>query len=194
MGAPSAPTYANIFMAVVDIWFENCAIDERTLENLILFIKRFIDDFLLFWTGSEDQLLKFMTKINSIHPTIKFTCSYNLEARSTNFLDLTITITDDGIVTDLYRKETDRVQYLLPSSCHPAHIFHNVPYSLALRLMRICSQKEDLVKRFEELSTMLKNTHTRKSAAAIHSVILIFSCKYSSNKAQIKIPRKSLSF
>ena len=28
MGAPSAPKYANIFMAVVDIWFENCAIDE----------------------------------------------------------------------------------------------------------------------------------------------------------------------
>ena len=39
MGAPSAPTYANIFMAVVDIWFETCAIDEITLENLIIFIK-----------------------------------------------------------------------------------------------------------------------------------------------------------
>ena len=104
MGAPSAPTYSNIFMAVVDIWLETCAIDELTLENLIIFIKRFIDDYLIFWTGSEQQLLEFMDKINAIHPTIKFTCSYNLAERSTNFLDLKITITDDGIRTDLYRK------------------------------------------------------------------------------------------
>ena len=123
MGAPSAPTYANLFMACVDIWFANCGIDELTLENFIIFLKRFIDDFLIFWTGSEEQLHKFMTKINSMHPSIKFTCSYNLKERSTNFLDLKITITDEGIKTDLYRKETDRVQYLLPSSCHPAHTF-----------------------------------------------------------------------
>ena len=45
MGAPSAPTYANIFMAVVDIWLEECGVDKRTLENLIAFIKRFIGDF-----------------------------------------------------------------------------------------------------------------------------------------------------
>ena len=103
------------------------------------------------WNGSEEQLLNFMKKINSIHPTIKFTCSYNLVERSTNFLDLKITITDEGIITDLYRKETDRVQYLLPTSCHPSHIFNNVPYSLALRLVRICSRGEDLTKRFKEL-------------------------------------------
>ena len=132
-----------------------CAIDEQTFENFIIFLKRFIDDYLIFWTGSEEQLLKFMTKLNSKHPTIKFTCSYNLEERSTNFLDLKITVTDDGIITDLYRKETDRIQYLLPSSCHPAHTFNNIPYSLALRLVRICSEKKDLVKRFKELKEML---------------------------------------
>ena len=55
MGVPSAPTYANIFIATVDIWLTNCAVDERTLENLIQFIKRFIDDYLIFWTGSEEQ-------------------------------------------------------------------------------------------------------------------------------------------
>ena len=44
-------------------------------------------------------------------------------ANKTNFLDLKITITDDGITTDLYRKETDKIQYLLPTSCHPNHTF-----------------------------------------------------------------------
>ena len=112
MSAPSAPTYANLFMALVDIWFAECGIDDLTLENFIISLKRFIDDYLIFWTGTEAQLLKFMTKLNNMHPTIKFTCSYNLKERSTNFLDLKITITEEGIKTDLYRKETDCVQYL----------------------------------------------------------------------------------
>ena len=30
--------------------------------------------------------------------------------------------------------------YLLPSSCHPAHISKNIPYSLAYRIVRICSK------------------------------------------------------
>ena len=155
MGAPSAPSYANLYMAVVDIWLESCALDEQTLENFIIFLKRFIDDFLIFWTGTEEQLLAFMTRINNIHPTIKFTSSYNLKERSTNFLDLKITITDNGIETDLYRKETDCIQYLLPTSCHPAHVFNNIPFSLALRLVRICSNTETLKGRFKDLKAML---------------------------------------
>ena len=72
-------------------------------------------------------------------------------------------------MTDLYRKETDKIQYLLPSSCHPSHIFKNVPYSLALRLVRICSDKSDLEKRLEELKNMLKsrNFNTNIINAAI---------------------------
>jgi hypothetical protein len=55
----------------------------------------------------------------------------------------------------LYRKETDKVQYLLPNSNPPIHIFKNIPYSLALRLVRICSLRVDLIKRLEELKAML---------------------------------------
>ena len=58
-------------------------------------------------------------------------------------------------MTDLYRKETDRNQYLLTSSCHPAHTTQNIPYSLALRIVRICSQPEDRERRFEELKNLL---------------------------------------
>ena len=163
MGAPSAPTYANLCMAIVDIWLETCGLDEQTMENCIIFLKRFIDDFLIFWTGTEQQLRAFMDKINSMHDTLKFTCSYNLADRSTNFLDLKITLTDDGIQTDLYRKPTDRVQYLLPSSCHPAHTFKNIPYSLALRLVRIVSDKKILTERFQELSDMLLSRQYNKN-------------------------------
>ncbi len=96
-----------------------------------------------------------MVQINSLHPTIKFTHEFNSKNKSTTFLDTTIQIKDGKINTDLYRKETDRVQYLLPNSCHPAHICKNVPYSLALRLVRICSDKVTLEKRLVELENML---------------------------------------
>ena len=91
-----------------------------------------------------------------MHPTIKFTHSYNLTTRSTTFLDTCVTIDETNqISTDLYKKETDRVQYLLPTSCHPSHIFNNIPYSLALRLVRICSKEDSLTQRMTELETML---------------------------------------
>ena len=101
-----------------------------------------------------------------MHPTIKFTSSYNIAERSTNFLDLKITIKDNGIITDLYRKETDRVQYLLPSSCHPSHVFNNIPYSLALRLVRICSNKDTLLTRMDELKDMLLSRSYNKNVIA----------------------------
>ena len=47
--------------------------------------------------------------------------------------------------------------YLLPSSCHPAHTTNSIPYSLALRIVRICSRVEDRDLRLEELKVMLLN-------------------------------------
>ena len=71
------------------------------------------------------------------------------------FLDTSIRIENNTIITDLFKKETDRNQYLLPSSCHPNHVTSNIPFSLALRIVRICSREEDREKRFGELRQML---------------------------------------
>ena len=48
------------------------------------------------------------------------------------------------------RLETDDLKHT-----HPAHTFKNIPYSLALRLVRIVSEKSTLTNRFQELRTML---------------------------------------
>ena len=108
------------------------------------------------------ELEDFIIAINLLHPTIKFTASYDFDTKSTTFLDTTITIMDGIITTDLYRKPTDKVQYLLPSSCHPSHIFTNIPYSLALRLVRICSDNVILKKRLSELSDMFLSRNYNK--------------------------------
>ena len=58
-------------------------------------------------------------------------------------------------MVDLYRKPTDRNQYLLTSSCHPSHVTQNIPYSLALRIVRICSVPKRREERFVELKNLL---------------------------------------
>ena len=153
IGTVMAPTLANIFMARIDKLVMESARMNGT--NHISLLKRFIDDFLLFWTGTRESFEDFMIRINQLHPTIKFTSSYDYENKSTTFLDMEIQIVDGTIKTDLYRKKSDKIQYLLPSSYHPSHVFQSIPYSLALRIRRICSSESDLTKRMEELKQML---------------------------------------
>ena len=61
---------------------------------------------------------------------------------SVPFLDTSCSIEDAGIVFDLYRKPIDRKIYLLPDSCHPESCKENIPLSLAMRIVRICSEAE----------------------------------------------------
>ena len=59
------------------------------------------------------------------------------------------------MIVDLYRKTTDRNQYLLTSSCHPAHVTNNIPVSLALRIVGICSHQDTRDLRLEQLKCLL---------------------------------------
>ena len=96
----------------------------------------YIDDIFFIWRGSEAELVTFIEHLNKAHPSIKFTSTYNTETKTIPFLDMQITIDEEGIIqTDLYTKDTARAQYLLRQSCHPGHITQNIPYSMALRLL-----------------------------------------------------------
>ena len=56
---------------------------------------------------------------------------------------------------DLYKKKTDRKQYLLPSSCHPKSTTKSIHYSLSSRIVRICTKEENRDKRLDELKELL---------------------------------------
>lgn len=155
MGTRSAPSIANIFMASI----EDKILQQAPGVNFIYkkFWRRFIDDIFLIWTGSEKDLKNFLDFINTLHPTIKFTSTYDFKSKTVPFLDTSIKIEKGTITSDLYRKPTHSPQYLLPSSTHPPHCTKNIPYSLAYRLLRICSNPETLKLRLEELREMLQN-------------------------------------
>ena len=71
------------------------------------------------------------------------------------FLDVNIQLHNGKIETDLYCKPTDKDQYLLYSSSHPIHTKKSIPYSLALRLRRICSKEDSFNIRATELELYL---------------------------------------
>ena len=150
MGTRVSPSYANLFMGVLEKkMIHNCP---PHLKQFIYLWKRFIDDILLFWSGTWLQFQKFFEFLNWYHATIKFDkpC-YNPSDNSCNFLDLKISIKDRVIRTDLYRKPTDKPRALLPSSAHPNHIPTNIIYSMAFRLLRICDDENIFNERLAEL-------------------------------------------
>ena len=131
-------------------------------------MKRFLDDIFQIFVGSTKMLHKIFQDINNIHPNIKFTISHTLiqneseESRcscipqeSIPFLDTSCKIENGKIILDLYKKPTDRNMYLLPSSCHPPHQTSNIPYSLAMRINRVCTKPDTRDHRLEELRRFL---------------------------------------
>ena len=106
--------------------------------------------------------------MNKLHKSIRFTMNHTSPLKeheddscdcpkqvSIPFLDVSCSIQDGKLVTDLYRKDTDRNMYLLPSSCHPPTCTKNIPYSLCLRIVRICSKTEDREKQFIKLKELM---------------------------------------
>ena len=163
MGSKPVPKYANNFMATIDKEIRNLKEAEK-----ISLLKRFLDDYFSMFNGSTKELHALFVKINSIHPTIKLTMSHTSiknelpenkcdceDQYSIPFLDVSCRLEGGQIVTDLYRKETDRNQYLLPSSCHPRQTTKAIPFSLGLRIVRICSKEEDRDQRLFELKERL---------------------------------------
>ena len=165
MGSRPAPACANIFMAEkIDPNIVNIARKWGEMK----FFKRFLDDLLSIFIGTTKNLHKFYEEINRIHPNIKFTMEHTTpqneapedkcscpEKECIQFLDTSCSIEKGKVLFDLYRKPTDQNKYLLPDSCHPPSVTANIPFSLFLRITRICSTEKLKEKRFQELREML---------------------------------------
>ena len=102
MGTRVAPTYANIFMGKLEkITLSKCP---RSLKEFLHTWRRFIDDILVIWTGTDEQFREFFNFLNSFHRTIK----YNSDENSCDFLDLKILIRSTGVEdesNDLFKRE-----------------------------------------------------------------------------------------
>ena len=137
IGTKFAPTYACIFMDKLETDFLN------TQKYLLLGWYRYIDDTFFISTHGEEKLKFFPDDLNKYPPNINFTHESNKEC--INFLNLTVSLLDNKVSTDLYIKPIDRHQYVHYSSLHPDHTKKSTAYSQTFRVNRICSVETHFV-------------------------------------------------
>ena len=155
MGTNSAPSFSTIFMG----YFEEKFI-YPFIQNLHSLYLRYSDDISMIWTGTKLQFEQFIMHLNQQHPSIKFT--YKISNEAVEFLDTTVYIDKNNqLQTKLYRKPTDRQNYLHRTSHHPEklnNIKTNIPFSQALRIRRICSKEAE----FDSSSYALKAAFVKR--------------------------------
>ena len=111
IGTKFTPLYSILFIA---------ELEEKNLEkvdNKRCLCWRYIDDIFFIWEHGEEKLRNFVETLNEIHSTVKFTAEWSQKLMK--FLDVTGSLIDGQIETDLYVKPADGHQYPHSSSCHP---------------------------------------------------------------------------
>ena len=132
---------------------ELCDIMFHSLENKFISLSdkifkwfRYRDDIICFWSGDEDELAEFISRINTMHATLKFTCEWSKQ--EINFLDLTLYKGDRFKNTQIldmkcYSKPCDTFQYLARDSSHPNSCFNGMIKGEAIRYIRNSSSFDE---------------------------------------------------
>ena len=113
-------------------------------------LRRYIDDYFGISTSTKNELEDFMQYVNDFHPSLSYT--YDISDTSVNFLDISISMTQHGLTTDIFYKDTDTHSYLRYESAHPPSCKKGIPYSQFLRLRRICNNDQTFERRSNEMS------------------------------------------
>ena len=151
MGTRMAPNYANLFMGDL----EGEILQNYPLKPLVWY--RYIDDIFFIWTHGREELNKFLQYANNNrHGMIFETTEESISTEQVPFLDVLVIFRDGILHTDLYTKPTDKFQYLNFKSCHPFHQKSNLPYALALRIRRICSDATNFQQHCQTLKHHLR--------------------------------------
>ena len=150
MGTKMTPAYANLFMG---------KLEEKLKEfgkQHIMLCKRFIDDIFVIWTGSTSEFTIYMTNINQIHPTIKFT--YESSETELTFLDVTLYKGERFSRNQLldvrtHIKPTNKQLYVHATSYHPPTTINAISKGEANRYLRTNSDERE----FQNMKQRLTN-------------------------------------
>ena len=128
MGTEMGPSYANLFVGFIENkFFSNYHGPKPDL------CKRYIDDCVGATSSSRAELRLinlFINSVNSFHPALKYT--WEISENSLGFLDIKLSINDNGLSTSVHFKPTDSHNYLLHSCSHPQHAHFQAPMKINL--------------------------------------------------------------
>ena len=111
MGSPVSPSLANLSLYPLELQF---------LQNSkkILNYWRFLDDCLIIFSGTTNELEDHIKTLNTMHPTIKFTAS--ISDTQIDYLDITIFKGDrfketGTLDVKIYTKPCETFMYITPT-------------------------------------------------------------------------------
>ena len=142
MGTSCAVQFANLYFG----WHEKEVIlpTFKNALNRISFYKRFIDDVVLIWEGPCDADWHHMDHIYNSYGILKWEFPEDT-SRSVDFLDLTLIIKGNRIVTKTYQKPQNPYLYLPPHSAHAPGTMKGVIFGLLRTYYRQNSKFSDFV-------------------------------------------------
>ena len=151
-------------------------------------IKRYIDDGIGFFFGSERQFDNWLNDVNVNIGTLGLTIdesNFQEPTNYINFLDIQFCFDSEGVLqTDLHTKETDSRSYLNFTSAHPNHTFSGNVYAQCLRLRRIINSQERLHHRMNDLADCFKK------AGYPEKMVSEISTKVQNSERDISIKQK----
>lgn len=136
MGTNSAVHLANLYLArLVDpivVSFPN-----------VIYYKRYIDDLLLIFRGTQHELLSFEKRLHEINHMIKFT--REVSNLSINFLDLHIYYLKGKLEINTYFKGISKFAYIPPHSTHPRSVLKGMIIGELTRYYRTNSMENTFI-------------------------------------------------
>jgi hypothetical protein len=140
MGTPPAPMWANLYMSINEDTFL------QPFDINLTFYKKFIDDVLGLWTITNTATNAATWAAFGLHLNSElFELEWIIQPLSTqvDFMDMTISIEEDKIVTTLFEKPSNFHLYTPPNSFHPPGLLRGIVYRMMNSIHTLCSAHDD---------------------------------------------------
>lgn len=150
MGAPLSPVLADLIMELVE---ENCF---QKINFPVQFFYRYVDDILT--CVPIDKISKMLEIFNSFHNKLQFTIENEKPVRTISFLDVELSIQDNIISTNWYKKPTWSERILNFLSHHSISQKIAMVYNMTDKAI-ILSDKKFHFKNLNIVRNTLRNNH-----------------------------------
>ncbi|KAL7484495.1 hypothetical protein ACHAW6_010132 [Cyclotella cf. meneghiniana] len=154
MGTSCAVVFANLYLGA----HEKHKILPVFKDHLkkILYYRRYVDDVFFIWTGTCNEIWDKLILTFNTFGILKWEPS--LPTNSVNFLNLTLTIEGNQIITKSYQKPSNPYLYIPPHSIHSPGTVNDWIYGILKTYWRQNSNYKDFI----SFSNLLFNCHIRQ--------------------------------
>lgn len=146
-----ALAFANLYMGLFE---DRHIMNENSWNKNIITYRRYIDDLLFIWEGTEDTFKAFMTYLNKNQWGLFF--SGTVSEAQIDYLDITISSEGSRVITKNFFKMCD-------SNNHHRKWLRNIPFGQLRRVRRNCTKIEDFKIQSRNLMDRFRDKHYPKT-------------------------------